>query len=252
MSAAINQPLPDLNDREVSALTEYMTVLDDVGEAADAPGLYVVTSQSGREYLVDAETGACECDDSFYRDVECKHLERVRFATGRRQIPGYVDRSRVDPQLGIHVDDVEDGSDDLDRGRGVETDGGTDQGAIDRDFEDAERSYYEQLEAALEGVNTEPMEGGVVIDLVTRQTLFIRQKKADTLAEYYEAEGFDLATYNEHPFMPVRPDDAVFECVFIEGPKGGHNVGKTYDYPRGRLMTVPIDLAWRDTEVGDL
>jgi hypothetical protein len=244
----------DLDRRDAAALTEYMIVLEDVGDAREADSLYVVVAQSGREYTVDAETGACECDDAFYRDPDggCKHVRRVAFATGRCEIPAWVDRSRVDPQLGIHVDDVQSqDSDDIDRGRGVETDGG-EQGAIDQDFEDAERSYEEQLEAALEGVNTEPMQGGVAIDLVTRQPLFIRQKKADTLAEYYEEEGFDLATYNEHPFMPVRPDDAVFECAFIEGPKGGHNVGKTYDYPRGRLMTVPIDLAWRDTEVDAL
>lgn len=124
--------------------------------------------------------------------------------------------------------------------------------AIDNDFDDAEQSYDEQLADALDDVQTEPMAGGVAVDLVTRQPLFIREKKADSLSEYYEAEGFDLATYNEHPFLPVRPDDAVFECVFIEGPKGGHNVGRTYDYPRGRLMTVPVDLAWRDAEVGDV
>lgn len=126
------------------------------------------------------------------------------------------------------------------------------QSAIDNDFDDAEQSYDEQLEAALEGINTEPIEGGIAIDLVTRQPLFIRRKVADSCREYYEAEGFDLATYNEHPFLPVRPDDAVFECVFVGGVEGGHKPGKTYDYPRGRLMTVPIDLAWRDAEVSDL
>lgn len=125
-------------------------------------------------------------------------------------------------------------------------------GAIDNDFDDAEQSYEQQLADALDGVQTEPMAGGVAIDLVTRQTLFIRRKVADSLAEYYDDEGFDLATYNEHPFMPVRPDDAVFECVFVEGPKGAHNQGRTYDYPRGRLMTVPVDLAWRDESVEEL
>jgi len=126
------------------------------------------------------------------------------------------------------------------------------QGAIDQEFSDGERTYDEQLEAALEGVQTEPIAGGVAFDLVTRQPLFIREQKADTLAEYYDEEDFDLATYNEHPFLPVRPDDAVFECVFLEGPKGGHAPGKTYDYPRGRLMTAPVDLAWRDAEVDEL
>ena len=249
-AAGVDPAVDPLDERDVAALTEYMITLEDVGDARDAPGLYTVVAQSGRQYLVDVESGACECDDSFYRDVQCKHLERTRFATGRRSIPAWVNEEAVDPQLGLHVADVQE--DDVDRGEGIETDGGSEQGAIDQDFADAERDYYEQLEDALEGVQTEPMAGGVAFDLVTRQPLFIREKKADTLAEYYNEEGFDLATYNEHPFLPVRPDDAAFECVFIEGPKGGHSPGSTYDYPRGRLMTAPVDLAWRDAEVDGL
>jgi len=101
------EPLRDRADREISALTEYMTVLEDVGRARDADGLYVVVAESGREYLVDVRQGACECDDAFYRDVTCKHQYRAAYATGRREIPAWVDRSRVDPQLGLHVDDVQ-------------------------------------------------------------------------------------------------------------------------------------------------
>ena len=98
-------PMPTLDRRDTAALTEYMTVLDDVGRARHAPFLYSVTSQSGREYLVDVTTGACECDDAFYRqpDGGCKHLRRVQFATGRRDIPEWADRSRIDPDLGRHV-----------------------------------------------------------------------------------------------------------------------------------------------------
>lgn len=125
-------------------------------------------------------------------------------------------------------------------------------GAVDHEFDESERSYEEQVAAALEDVQTEPMAGGVAIDLVTRQPLFIRSKKADTLAEYYEAEEFDLATYKQHAFLPVRADDAVFECVFIGDIDGLHGSRKTYDYPRGRLATVPVDMAWRDVEVGSL
>jgi len=99
------EPLRDLDRRDVAALTEYMTVLEDVGEARGAEGLYTVVAQSGHTYLVDVETGACECDDAFYRDPDggCKHVRRCEFATGRRTIPAWVDRSRVDPQLGLHV-----------------------------------------------------------------------------------------------------------------------------------------------------
>jgi hypothetical protein len=126
------------------------------------------------------------------------------------------------------------------------------EGAVDNDFDDAERPYAERVEAALDGIQTEPYKGGIVIDLVTRQPLFVRRQVADTLAEYYDAEGFDLATYKQHAFLPVRPDDAVFECVFIGGVDDLHGSRKTYDYPRGRLAVVPVDLAWRDAEVGSL
>lgn len=128
----------------------------------------------------------------------------------------------------------------------------SDDGAIDRDFDDAELSYDERVEQALEGVRTEPMAGDVVIDLVTRQVVFVHERVADTLEEYYEREGFDLATYKMHPFLPVRPDDAVYECVFVGGVDDLHKPGKTYDYPRGRLARIPVDLAWRDAEVGGL
>lgn len=94
----------DLDARDARALTEYMTVLDDLGRARDADGLYVVVSQSGSEYLVDADTGACECPDAEYRDMRCKHVRRVAFATGARPIPTWTDRDALDDQLGAHVD----------------------------------------------------------------------------------------------------------------------------------------------------
>jgi hypothetical protein len=130
--------------------------------------------------------------------------------------------------------------------------GVSDNGAIDQDFDEGERDYEAQLEAALEGVRTEPMAGDVAIDLVTRQVVFVHERVADTLEEYYEREGFDLATYKQHPWLPVRPDDAVFECVFVGGVDDLHSPGKTYDYPRGRLARVPVDLAWRDAGVDAL
>ena len=93
---------PDLEPRTERALTEYLTVLADVGQARGAPDLYVVISQSGSEYLVDADLGACSCPDAEYRDATCKHARRVAFATGATPIPAGVDG--VDDQLGAHVD----------------------------------------------------------------------------------------------------------------------------------------------------
>jgi hypothetical protein len=248
--------MADLDGRDVAALTQYMTTLEDVDRARGADSLYVVVAQSGREYLVDAETGACECDDSFYRHPEggCKHVRRVEFATGRREIPAWVDRSRVDAQLGIHVSDVDDQDDSVDRGDGIETDGGTDQGAIDQDFEDAERSYDDRVAEALADVPTEPLQGGVAIDIVTRQAVLVRRQVAETCREYYDENSFDLVTYKMHPWLPgIGPENAVYECVYIDGnPQNAHKPGKTYDFPSARLMALPLPMAWDAFEVGSL
>lgn len=93
----------DLDERAVRALTSAMTALEDVGRARGAEDLFLVVSDSGREYLVDAREQRCECDDHFYRGVECAHLHRVAFATGERVVPAWVDRDAVDDHLGRHV-----------------------------------------------------------------------------------------------------------------------------------------------------
>lgn len=115
------------------------------------------------------------------------------------------------------------------------------EGAIDNEFEDAERSAEETLTAALEDIQTEPTAGGIALDLVTRQPLFIRSIAAETVVEYYETEEFDLASYKTHPYLPVRLDDTVYNCVYISGnPEQAHKPGNEYAFPRGRLMTVPV------------
>jgi hypothetical protein len=128
------------------------------------------------------------------------------------------------------------------------------EGALDADFDDAERSYDERLADALADVPDGPTPGGVAIDIVTRQPVFVRQQVTETCRQYYEEEGFDLVTYKTHPFLPgVDADNAVYECVFIDGnPENAHKPGKTYDYPEGRLMHLPVELAWDAYEVGEL
>lgn len=130
----------------------------------------------------------------------------------------------------------------------------TDSGAVDNDYDDAERSYAEQVADAVEGVQTDPMQGGVAIDIVTRQAVFVRQKKADTLAEYYDAEGFDLYTYKMHPYLPgIDVENAVYECVYLDGnPQNAHKPGKTYDFPSARIMHYPAEQAWGNDGVGGL
>jgi hypothetical protein len=83
----------DLDDADIRALSEHMTVLADHGKARDAPGLYVVISEWSDGYLVDLETGSCECPHAHYRDPEggCKHVRRVQFAAGERDVPGCLD-----------------------------------------------------------------------------------------------------------------------------------------------------------------
>jgi len=99
--------LQQLDQRDVRALTSYMSVLDDVGLARGAEDLYVVVSDSGREYLVDIREGACKCPDHRYRDIKCAHIRRVEFAIGLREVPSSARSEAIDPDLGRHVDDVE-------------------------------------------------------------------------------------------------------------------------------------------------
>jgi hypothetical protein len=142
---------------------------------------------------------------------------------------------------------------DVDRGAGVATDGGV-EGAVDNDFEDAEQSYDEQVAEALADVPTEPLEGGVAIDLVTRQAVFVRRAVAETCREYYHEEGFDLVTYKMHPWLPgIGPDNTVYECVYVDGnPQNAHKPGKTYDFPAARLIALPVAMAWNAYEVDSL
>lgn len=127
-------------------------------------------------------------------------------------------------------------------------------GAIDKDFDEAEQAYEQQIENALEGVQTEPMEGGIAIDIVTRQAVFVRKLTAETLDEYYQEEGFDLYTYKMHPYLPgIDVNNRVYECVYLDGnPQNGHKIGKTYNFPEARLMHYPVEQAWSDIEVGGL
>ena len=129
----------------------------------------------------------------------------------------------------------------------VVTDGGTTDGAIDNEFDEAELSARDQLletyasvESPTHGALTP---GDIAIDMVTRQPVAVTDRVADDLAEYYDREEFDLLNYKQHPWLPVTIDDAVFECVFIGGLDDLHSFSNTYSYPAGRLARVPVELA---------
>lgn len=125
------------------------------------------------------------------------------------------------------------------------------EGAVDADYDEAERSYDEQVADALDGIQQRPLECGVAIDLVTRQVVYVRQRVADTCREYYDEEGFDLVTYKMHPWLPgIGVENAVYECSYADGnPQNAHNQGRTYDFPSARLMHLPVEMSWRDNEV---
>jgi hypothetical protein len=127
-------------------------------------------------------------------------------------------------------------------------------GAIDQDYDDALEDYQDRVADALEGVRQEPMKGSIAIDIVTRQAMFVKEKKADTCAEYYDEEGFDLVTYKMHPWLPgISTENAVYEAVYLDGnPQNAHKPGKTYDFPAARLMHFPVEMAWDSYEVDGL
>ena len=93
----------DLEPRDVRALTEVLTVLPHQPEVAGADELYLVVSESGSEYTVDARDESCTCTDAVHRDATCKHQRRVAFATGARAAPAWVDADDVDAGLGEHT-----------------------------------------------------------------------------------------------------------------------------------------------------
>jgi predicted nucleic acid-binding Zn finger protein len=89
-----------LDARDVRALEECMTVLP------PEQSIFEVVSQSGTSYDVDAREGRCTCDDMAHnlpdgdREV-CKHVSRVRFATGEKPIPATAaEELDIDPMLG--------------------------------------------------------------------------------------------------------------------------------------------------------
>ena len=132
-----------------------------------------------------------------------------------------------------------------------------DAGAIDNEYDDAERDYADRVADALEGIRTEPVAGSLAIDVVTRQLLFVRSKVADDLETYYEQEGFDLLTYGPHPWLPgVTAENAAYECYYVNDLSldGIDDLRKRrdYDFPSGRLAVVPIEQAWNGRTVGDL
>jgi len=116
-------------------------------------------------------------------------------------------------------------------------------GAVDNGYGDAERdprSVLAERAAQRGGEHAIMASGDIAIDLVTREVLRILEPVAPDLPTYYDDEGVDLLTYNQHQYLPVRMDDIVFRCVFVGDLDELHRERKTYDYPAGRLARVPL------------
>jgi len=88
--------------RAAKALTESMTVLDERLEHDLRDEEFLVVTPSG-SYHIDAIAEVCDCPDALHRGVRCKHMRRVDYARGAVPIPGWVDRSAIDEQLGQHL-----------------------------------------------------------------------------------------------------------------------------------------------------
>ena len=113
-----------------------------------------------------------------------------------------------------------------------------------------EPTYSERVASVLGDIRTDPVAGSLAIDIVTRQLLFVRAETYPDLESHYEAEGYDLATYGPHPWLPVTVEDSVFECYYVNDLtlEGLGDLGskRDYDCPAGRLAVVPIENAWGD------
>jgi hypothetical protein len=122
-----------------------------------------------------------------------------------------------------------------------------DDGAIDSTFDESERTDREQLQSRIDEHPTEVQAGDVVIDMVEDRPLYVRRKAAESAVEYYGDADFDLVTYKSHKWLPITPDDAVFDCVFLPTHLNdipSRQSDKSYTYPRGRLARVPIEYLW--------
>lgn len=104
MSEAAPATAGRFSERAAKALTESMTVLDHRTFVELRNEEFLVVSSTGT-YTVDTIADTCDCPDALHRapDEGCKHRLRVALARGEQPIPGWVDRSAIDPQLGQHL-----------------------------------------------------------------------------------------------------------------------------------------------------
>lgn len=96
----------EFDARTVRAITQSLIVTPDIGRARDNAAEALVTSETGKTYLVNVVLGTCECPDHEHRDAECKHIRRARMAMGMSPIPVELVEALddVDSEMGQHTD----------------------------------------------------------------------------------------------------------------------------------------------------
>ena len=101
------ETLEELDARTVKALTEPMLVVKDHPDVWDDHEVTVYNED--RQYLVNIAIGYCDCPDNHYRQAECKHLRRAKFAlgVGSYDVPAWVDRDAIDEPLCKRLDERE-------------------------------------------------------------------------------------------------------------------------------------------------
>lgn len=178
-------------ERAAAALTACMTVLDDTPAVAHDSELFEVVSDSGKSYVVDLRAEACDCPDCLHRGVTCKHLWRVRLATGRAVIPSWVDVEEIDDQLGQQV-----ASDPLVRRHG----------------ETVPLDDVREGRPVADGGVVLPAEGDVVVDADAEDPgeMRVLQVRDVTALEHPLDEGRTIADVNPDEYA----DSPVVECVF--------------------------------------
>lgn len=90
---------PPFDDRTIRAAEEYLSVV-----TPDVTGdFFVVYSSDGTEYRVDPDLGMCECKDMHFNDPKegCKHLRRVEFVQGERDILSLLLYDEIEPDRNL-------------------------------------------------------------------------------------------------------------------------------------------------------
>ena len=95
----------DLTDDEARALGERMVVVE--GDPACWNDTEVAVYSGDTREAVNYVRGWCECPSDQCHEGPRKHRERMAFATGRKEIPAWVDRDVIDPLLLRRLDSRE-------------------------------------------------------------------------------------------------------------------------------------------------